>query len=95
MLIISKKYFGDATFKFSYHFLFSNINNITRSNRELVLETINLLTVEQLLLYFTHKLTYTSINYKFYSYSVIFNYKYIQMSKIIQNRDLFVSEFHW
>ena len=81
--------------KFLLHLLFSNLSNITWSNRESVLEKFNLLTVEQLLLYFIYKQTYTSINYKFYCYSVIFNHKYMQNFKTVQNRDLFITELHW
>ena len=64
-----KKYLGVATFHFFHHLLFSTINNITRLNREPVLENLGLLTVEQLLVYFIFKQTYTSVNYKFYSCS--------------------------
>ena len=48
---------------------------------ESVLEAFNLLTVKQLLLYFMYKQTYTSINNKFYNYSVFFNHKYVQKPK--------------
>ena len=63
-------------------------------NRESALETFNLLTVKQLLLYFIYKQTYTSVNYKFYSYFIIFNHKQMQKPKTIQDRDLFVTKLH-
>ena len=70
-------------------FLFSNINNKTLLSCKSVLKTFNLLTVEQLI-YFT----YTNINYKFYSYSVILNHKYMQKPKTTQIRDLLVTELY-
>ena len=79
-------YLAIATFNFFHNFLFSNIKKL---NHEQVLETFDLLTVEQLLLYFIFKQTYTRIKYKFYSYLVTFNHKYMQNPKTIQNRDLF------
>ena len=85
-MLIKVKNIQVLQYLISFLIIFSTINNIARSNRESVLKTFNLLTVEQLLLYFIYKQTYISMNYKIYivlpSFSIMNICKSLKLYKI-------------